>query len=147
MTKKGKSKKCNNLIEIPKSSNKPLTKSKNYFSSFLRFNMFSCRHDSFFFLYSFIIYPILKKIKNDPIIDICNKISNTILTSTKKELDKGIWNILSRNKNKFIDLTVERFRKYYTVLQVIQFLKNKPDFFIKYKLIEGWSIIYALKIL
>ena len=31
--------------------------------------------------------------KNDPILDIYNKISNSILTSSKEELNEGIWNI------------------------------------------------------
>ena len=118
---------------------------KSYNRTFLRFNNFSCRHDSFFFLYSFIIYPTMKNIKNDPILNIYNKIANSILTSTTEELNKGIWNILSNNKNQYIDLTSEGFKKYYTVLQDIQFLKNKPEFCIKYKKLKGCSSINCSK--
>ena len=84
MPKKRKGNKYNNLKEIPTSSPKSEIKKIKYFRSLLRFNMFSYRYDSFFFLYSFIIYPKLKKIKNDPILDIYNKISKTILTIPKK---------------------------------------------------------------
>ena len=101
--------------------------------------MFSCRHDSFFFFYSFIIYPLLKNKKNEPIIEVYNKITNEILTSTKEDLNNGIWNILFNNKNNYIDLTEEGFKQYYTVLQDIQFLKNIPNFCIKYKKLEGCS--------
>lgn len=66
----------------------------------------------------------MKNNKKDPIIDIYNKISNTILTSTKEDLNNGIWNILSSNKNQYIDLTLEGFKNYYTVLQDIHFLKK-----------------------
>ena len=142
-----KKKKNDNTFADEKAEKLILSKSqkKPYNRTFLRFNMFSCRHDSFFFLYSFIIYPIMKNNKIDPIIYIYNKISNSILTSKKEDLNKGIWNILSNNKNQYIDLTLEGFKRYYTVLQDIQFLKNKPEFCIKYKKIEGCSSINCTK--
>ena len=94
---------------------------------------------------SFIIYPTMKNNKNDPIIGLYNKIANSILTSTTEELNKGIWNIFSNNKNQYIDLTSEGFKKYYTVLRDIQFLKNKPEFCIKYQKLEGCSSINCSK--
>ena len=75
----------------------------------------------------------MKNNKNDPIIDIYNKIANSILTSTTEELNKGIWNILSNNKNQYIDLTSEGLKKYYIVIKEIKFLKKSIIFIIYIK--------------
>ena len=61
------------------------------------------------------------------------------------ELNKGIWPILCKFKNKKFDLTKVGYKVFYTVIQHIENFKNKNYFYIKYNLIEGCSNINCTK--
>ena len=93
----------------------------------------------FFLLYAFIIYPRLKDKKDNQVVNIYNNISNYLLTTTVKELENGIWDILKKFKSKELDLTIVGFKDYYTVMQHIENLKNIDSFCITYQKTEGCS--------
>ena len=89
----------------------------------------------FFLLYAFIIYPRLKDKKDNQVVNIYNNISNYLLTTTVKELENGIWDILKKFKSKELDLTIVGFKD----LQHIENLKNIDSFCITYQKTEGCS--------
>ena len=64
----------------------------------LKLVSFSCRYDTFMFLYTFVMKPILDKVifennENYDIINFYNILSLDILKLNNKELNEGIWNI------------------------------------------------------
>ena len=67
----------------------------------LKFNTYSCRYDSFIFIYTFVIRLYLEKHKlllNNPFVELYNFISEEILNMDELELNNGIWQILNRYK-------------------------------------------------
>ena len=67
----------------------------------LKFNRYSCRYDSFLFIYTFLIRLYLEKhnlLLNDPFIKLYNIISEDILNMDELELNNRIWQILNRYK-------------------------------------------------
>ena len=67
--------------------------------NWLKYDNFSCRHDSFFLIYTFIIYNKLKLINDDDKIKNYNEIAKELLKMNLSEFNKGIWPILNRFKN------------------------------------------------
>ena len=82
----------------------------NYNRNWFKFNNYSCRHDSFFLLYAFILFDILKDIKDNPIINVYNNITEELLKMNKNELNNGIWIILSKQKILELDLTANGYK-------------------------------------
>ena len=76
------------------------------------YNSFSCRHDSFFFIYSYAIYEEVKDIKNIDVINGYNMISKALLKMNSEELNNGIWGILNIYKNSKFDLSKKEFKKF-----------------------------------
>ena len=69
----------------------------------LQFNRYSCRYDSFIFIYTFLIRLYLEKhnlLINNQFIELYNVISEDILSMDELELNNGIWQILNRYKKK-----------------------------------------------
>ena len=67
--------------------------------NWLKYDNFSCRHDSFFLIYTFIIYNKLKLINDDDKIKNYNEKDKELLKINLSEFNKGIWPILNRFKN------------------------------------------------
>ena len=61
-------------------------------------------------LYAFIVFDILKDIKDNPIINVYNNITEELLKMNKNELNNGIWNILSKQKTLELDLTAYGYK-------------------------------------
>ena len=55
------------------------------------------------------------------------------------QLNKGIWIILTNFKSPNLDLTSKGFKQFFTVMQLIENLKNIDTFCFKYTVIEGCS--------
>ena len=85
------------------------------------------------------IHPRLKDIKDNYAINMYNIISKEILKMELVNLNKGIWNILSKYKNNNFDLTKYGFKEYYTVLQHLEIMKNNKFFCIEYEVFKGCS--------
>ena len=85
--------------------------------NWLKFKNFSCRHDTFFLIYTFVIYNRVKTEEKDEVIDIYNKISQNLLQMDLEDLNKGIWELLDGYKGKNVDLTKYGYKQYFTVLQ------------------------------
>ena len=67
----------------------------------LKFNRYSCRYDSFIFIYTFLIRLYLEKhnlLLNTPFVELYNVISEDILSKDELELNNRIWQILNRYK-------------------------------------------------
>ena len=97
--------------------NKDILIKENIFRrNWLKFNEYSCRHDSFFFLYCFVLYPRLKDIKDNVIIKMYNLMVKEILKMDLDELNKGVWDLILNYKNKEFDLSKYCFKEYFTVL-------------------------------
>ena len=122
-------------------------KNDNYSAqrNWLKYNDFSCRHDTFFLIYTFIIYNELKVVNDDDIIKSYNTIAKELLKMNLSELNNGIWPIISKFKNNKLDLTKIGYKAFYTVMQHIENFRNKDYFCIKYNLIEGCSNINCTK--
>ena len=116
---------------------KKLEKEKIFYRNWLKYNNYSCRHDSFFFIYSFIIYPKLKDVKDNNIINMYNSISKEILKMDLTQLNNGIWNLILQYKNNEFDLSKYGFKQYYTVLQHLENMKNNKYFCIEYEMLRG----------
>ena len=110
----------------------------------LKYNSFSRRHDSFFFIYSFAIYEDVKDIKNIDVINGYNMISKALLKMNSEELNNGIWRILNIYKNSKFDLSKKGFKKFYTIIQHIENFRNLEMFCINYTLIEGGEFHLAI---
>ena len=82
---------------------------------------------------------------DDDIIKNYNEIAKDLLKMNLSELNKGIWPILCKFKNKKFNLTKVGYKTFYTVMQHIEMFKNKNYFCIKYNLIEGCSNINCTK--
>ena len=72
----------------------------------LKLDSFSCRYDTFMFLYTFIMKPLLDQVKIEHnsinnIIHFYNMLSADILKLSNKELNEGIWNILNHYKENY----------------------------------------------
>ena len=70
----------------------------------LKFNQYSCRYDSFIFIYTFLIRLYLIKqnlVINNSFIELYNIISEDILNMDELELNNGIWNLLNRYKKNY----------------------------------------------
>ena len=97
----------NNDANLKKNSNKVENKNnenKNNNLIWFKWTSDSCRYDSFSFLYSFIIYKNISIINRTPDIDIIEyfqTLSDLALNSNRGIYEKGIWDFLRKNKNKY----------------------------------------------
>ena len=72
---------------------------ENIIRKWLTYNNYSCMHDTFFSIYTFIIRSEIYSDNNvENIIHLYNLISDDILNISISELKGGIWNILNRYK-------------------------------------------------
>ena len=113
----------------------------NVHRNWLKFREFSCRHDSFFLLYTFVIYNKLKIDIKDPIITNYNKITQELLQLDLENLNNGIWDILENNKTIILDLTKYGYKQYFTVMPHIQNFSHNKYFCIEYKV---WTNIFLM---
>ena len=70
----------------------------------------SCRYDSFSLIYALMILPKIEKYSETPensIIDYLNSLFGNCLKLTEKELDRGFWEYLKKNKHNMQDLTTD----------------------------------------
>jgi len=81
------------------------TKENPYNRNWLKFVSYSCRQDTFFLLYMFVIFDKVKKESQNEVIDIYNKICQELLQMDLKNLNKGIWDLLDRYKTDKVDYT------------------------------------------
>ena len=58
------------------------------------------------------------------IINLYNKISETILSMFINELNNEIQDVIDKLNTKGFDLTINGYKQYYTVMQFIENLKN-----------------------
>ena len=58
------------------------------------------------------------------IINLYNKISETILSMFINELNNEIQDVIDKLNTKGFDLTINGYKQYYTVMQLIENLKN-----------------------
>ena len=113
---------------------------KNTFHrNWLKFVSYSCRHDTFFLLYTFVIFDKVKNEKQNEVIDIYNKICQELLQMDLKNLNKGIWDLLDKYKTDRVDLTKYGYKEYFPVLQHTENLNKNKYFCIEYNLYEGCS--------
>ena len=105
----------------------------------MKFNNYICRHNSFFFIYCFVKYLRLKDINDNNIIRMYNSISKEILKMDLSELNRGIWDLIIKYKNKDFDLCKYGLKEYYTVLQHLELMKNNKNFCIEYEIYRGCS--------
>ena len=90
------------------------------YRNWLKFNSFSCRYDTFFLLYAFVLYDRLKAENDNEVIKNYNNITRDTLKMDINDLNKGIWLILNKYKFEQFDLTLYGFKQYYTVMQHIE---------------------------
>ena len=87
----------------------------------LKYNQFSCRYDTFFLLYTYIIKLNFgnnhNNSKTNYFVDIYNIISEDILKMNEDDLNIGIWEILKRYKKNY-DFLEKGFQEYYTIKQL-----------------------------
>ena len=106
----------------------------------LSFNNFSCRYDTFTFIYTFSIKNILTFNENNigvnEIIELYNNITNDILSLTEDELNRGIWNIIDRYKKNYQFLN-QGYQEYYTIRQLFNNFDGNEQFCFKYTCLEG----------
>ena len=96
----------NNVEEKEDKDNLDMIKSNTEYSfhrNWLKFVSYSCRHDTFFLLYTFIIFNKVKIEKKDEVIDIYNKICQELLQMDLEDLNKGILDLLDRYKTEKVD--------------------------------------------
>ena len=86
-------------------------------------------HDTFFLLYTFVIFDKVKNEKQNEVIDIYNKICQELLQMDLKNLKKGIWDLLDRYKTDRVDLTKYGYKEYFPALQHIENI-NKNKYFL-----------------
>ena len=115
---------------------------KNNSITWFKWNRNSCRYDCFSLIYAFIIYPELKKLNETPEtynIEYFNKLFDKATLLNDKELTKGFWDYLLKNKDNNIDLTtnVMLFKKKGTIYQILDLLRGNNIFCIKNSLEEG----------
>ena len=107
--------KKNSKKEIHSSNNKGqyeknnLNRKKNVFQfignrNWLKYNNFSCRHDTFFLIYAFVIYDKLKDYDKEDSIKYYSLITKDLLKMTLPELNSGIWNLLNKQQFKNFNL-------------------------------------------
>ena len=98
-----------------------------------------------FFIFGFIINPYINKIKykaiSQDMFNVAYNISTDVLNMKEKEFKKGIWPIINKysiKKNSLCSLKIN-YKKFDTIVQPINFLKNIDLFCIKYEILEGYS--------
>ena len=119
--------------------NNIINKNRKWF----KLNNFSCRYDTFMFIYTFAIKPNLEKndclkMDNYEIVKFFNILSNDILKLNTETLGKGIWNILDNYKANYSFIN-DGYKQYYSIFQLFFRLEKNPLFCFKYKSIEGCS--------
>ena len=150
--------KKNSKKEIHSSNNKGqyeknnLNRKKNVFQfignrNWLKYNNFSCRHDTFFLIYAFVIYDKLKDYDKEDSIKYYNLITKDLLKMTLPELNSGIWNLLNKQQFKNFNLKEYGYKQFFSIMQHIENFKNQEFFCIKYSLIEGCSNLNCTKTL
>ena len=112
---------------------------------FLVWDNNSCRYDSFLFLYTYAIGPYLTSLKltsKNLIFLQLEKIRNLLLKGNINIFKKGVWKILEDNKIPEMDLTSELnfYKRFNSVLQPINLLKEIDLFCFSYKVYEGCSL-------
>ena len=85
------------------------------------------------------MYPKLKDVKDNNIVNMYNMISKEILKMDITELNKGIWNLILKYKNLEFALSKYGFKQYYTVLQHLENMKSNKYFCFKYDMLKGCS--------
>ena len=111
----------------------------SFHRNWIKFVSYSCRHDTFFLLYTFVIFDKVKKETQNEVIDIYNKICQELLQMDLKNLNKGIWDLLDRYKTDKVGLTKYGYKEYFPVLQHTENLNKNKYFCIEYNLYEGCS--------
>ena len=114
-------------------------KEHTYNRNWPKFVSYSCRHDTFFLLYTFVIFDKVKKETQNEVINIYNKICQELLQMDLKNLNKGIWDLLDRYKTDKVDLTKYGYKEYFPVLQHTEKLDKNKYICIEYNLYEGCS--------
>ena len=115
--------------------------------NWLKYNNFSCRHDTFFLIYAFIIYDKLKDYDKEDSIKYYNLITKDLLKMTLPELNSSIWNLLNKQQFKNFNLKEYGYKQFFSIMQHIENFKNQEFFCIKYSLIEGCSNLNCTKTL
>ena len=98
----------------------------------LKLVSFSCRYDTFMFLYTFVMKPILDKVifennETYEIINFYNILSLDILKLNNKELNEGIWNILNHYKENYPFIKAG-YKQYYSITQLFSNFEKNPIF-------------------
>ena len=117
--------------------NEELNKNLNW----LIYNSFSCRYDSFFFIYIFHMQNILKlnRIFFNENFEIINIIANDIINSSTKGVNSKIWEFIDRYKNNYDFLSIN-YKDFNTIIQLFEILNRNEFFCFKYYSLEGCSI-------
>ena len=128
----------NNINKNEKLNIPPIMKENR---KWLKFNQFSCRYDSFFLFYTFIIKLHYFKHNinlNHNIPELYDLISEEILNCDEKKLEEGIWIIIQKYVKNYPFLQ-NGFQEYYTINQLFDKFENIESFCFKYSCIEGCS--------
>lgn len=104
----------------------------------MKYNNFSCRYDSFFLIYSFIIKNSLTSNKNEinSNLEILNLISDEILTLNSYNLNNGIWDIIDKYKSNYDFLKIS-YKNENTINKLLHILNNNKNFCISFLSNEG----------
>ena len=124
-----------NLLYINKYDDKNLVDNNN--KIWFIYNNLSCRYDSFFFIYSNIIYYIIKNYNNKTENIKCfDNISEYLIKSNLLEKKEGFWSLIEKNNLDTIGIlnTINNPKNFDSIGSVYKFLKNCDIFCIKYKL-------------
>ena len=106
----------------------------------MKHNNFSCRYDSFFLIYSFIIKNSLTSNKNEinSNLEILNLISDEILTLNSYNLNNWIWVIIDKYKSNYDFLKIS-YKNENTINQLLHILNNTNNFCISYLSNKGYN--------
>lgn len=112
---------------------------KKYYleKKFLKYDFYSCRYDSYFFLQAYAInnYINKHKINKTGNLKIFYNIGEFLLNLKNEELDIGFWEIINKynlDKCGFLD-KINGYKEMYPISDIFNFLKNEKLFSIKRK--------------
>lgn len=110
----------------------------------MKWNNNTCRHDCFFFLFTYLIYP---NFGDNNIVEICIL---KILINIYKELFSnnlnivkiGIWKLLEKYKNYNFDLTTAKtyYKQFNSFLHTINLLNGIPEFSLQLNSFERYNL-------
>ena len=105
---------------------------------FLKYNLYSCRYDSYFLLQSFVFNPYIDKndIKlNHESSKSLKKVGDILLKLNKDELDDGFWEIMENYNLDSIGISSKEngYKNLFPISNIFNWIKNEDLFCIKYK--------------